>query len=51
MLYGDHCHSIPKEEEVIDPIKEKGIGSLTIDPKQTKTILKYIQQIGNRTNK
>jgi hypothetical protein len=30
---------IKKEEEVDDPIKEKGVGFSTIDPKQTKTVL------------
>jgi len=31
---------IQKEEEVVDPVNEKGVGSPTIDPKQTITVLK-----------
>jgi hypothetical protein len=31
---------IRKEEGVDDPIIEKGVGFLTIDPKQTTTVLK-----------
>jgi hypothetical protein len=31
---------IQKEKEVDDPINDKGVGSLTIDLKQIKTMLK-----------
>jgi hypothetical protein len=33
---------IRKEEEVADPIKEKWVGSPTIDSAEIKTVLKYI---------
>jgi hypothetical protein len=36
---------------VDDPIKEKWLGSPTIDSEQIKTVLKYLQIVGNETNK
>jgi hypothetical protein len=36
---------------VVDPIKEKWIGSPTINQNQTKKVLKYLQNVGNETNK
>jgi hypothetical protein len=41
---------IQNEEEVDDPINEKWVSSLIIDPKQTKIILKQLQIVGNGSN-
>jgi hypothetical protein len=34
-----------------DPINEKGVDSPTLDPNQIETALRYLQMVGNETNK
>jgi hypothetical protein len=42
---------IQMEEKVVDLKFEKGLGSPTVDPNQTRTMLKLNQSIGNGLNK